>query len=98
MLLVGISEISVVHIPTFKPICHQLAGTGLKVICDISFEGLTLAYNCQRKGRVTLHNFSSVFTMQARRRSSGDSKQFVTSSLAPRLEGVKKLIEINAHS
>lgn len=80
------------HVPTFKPICHQLAGSGMKVICDISFEGLTLAYDGQRKGRVTLHNFSSVFTMQARRRSSNENKQLATSSLAPRLEGVKKLI------
>jgi hypothetical protein len=41
----------------------------LKVIYDISYEGLTLAYQNQKKGQIIVHNFSGIETLKARRKS-----------------------------
>lgn len=58
--LAGISEVAVMHFPTLKPICHETTGTGLFSIFDLSYEGLTLAYQCQKKGTIIIHNFTNV--------------------------------------
>ena len=66
----GATEVAVMHFPTLKPICHEVTGTGLNNIFDISFEGLTLAYQCQTRGMIIVHNFTQMATNQARRKES----------------------------
>lgn len=90
------------HFPTLKPICHEITGTGLNTIFDISYEGLTLAYQCQAKGVLIIHNFTQIITNQAKRKSSMSgmseaAKSQLTSAIKKKIEKTKQVLEINAH-
>lgn len=90
------------HFPTLKPICHEVAGTGLNAIFDISYEGLTLAYQCQTRGMLIVHNFTQIITNQAKRKSSMSGlseapKSQYTSAMKKKIEKTQQVLEINAH-
>ena len=98
----GIGELAVVHFPTLRPICHEASGSGLINIYDLSAEGLTLAYQCQAKGVIIVHNFTHIATDQARRKSSLSClsdvpKSQISASMKKKMQKVKQMVEINAH-
>lgn len=78
-----------------------MAGSGLKIIFDISFEGLTLAYQNQKIGYVTVHNFSSLSIIKTKRKSQDVIHQKTNKGSLARssfLDKPKKFIEIKAHN
>ena len=48
--MVSLNNIYVIHFPTLKPIYNNIAGNGLRVIFDVSEEGLTIVYDSINKG------------------------------------------------